>query len=326
MAQNPIFFFDNDPDGLCSFLLLQRAFCKGKGVAVKGDLSKSYFRKIDELNPDYIFILDKPMVSKEFFEEIEKINLPVIWIDHHEIDKKNIPDFVDYYNPFFNSESSNEPVTALCYELTNKKDDLWLAVVGCISDGYIPDFYLEFQKKYFDLGLDSKNAFDILYGSGIGKVSLIFSYSLKDRTTNVMNMLRFLMKVKSPYDILEETNSNKLMHERFKQINKKVKALIGKVVKPEEKILFFKYGGDLSFSSELANELSYKFPEKIIVVAYVNGAKVNISLRGKSVKEKLLKTISGMSGAKGGGHENAVGAQINTSDLDEFKKNLFEYV
>jgi len=323
-AQNPLFYFDNDPDGLCSFLLLQRAFRRGKGVAVKGDLSSGYFRKITELNPDYIFILDKPLVSAEFFEEIEKINLPVVWIDHHEIDKKNIPDFVSYYNPFFNPEPSHEPVTALCYELTDKKEDLWLAVVGCISDGYIPDFYLEFQEKYFDLSLDSKNAFDILYGSRIGKISLIFSYALKDRTTNVINMLRFLMKVKSPYEILEETKSNKSMHERFKQVNKKVKALATKVIAPEEKILFFKYGGDLSISSELANEFSYKFPGKIIVVAYVNGAKANISLRGKNIKEKLLKAISGIQGAKGGGHENAVGAQVNVDDLDEFKKNLFE--
>ena len=29
-AQNPIFFFDNDPDGLCSFLLMQRYLGRGK--------------------------------------------------------------------------------------------------------------------------------------------------------------------------------------------------------------------------------------------------------------------------------------------------------
>ena len=28
-AQNPLFFFDNDPDGLCSFLLLQRYIGRG---------------------------------------------------------------------------------------------------------------------------------------------------------------------------------------------------------------------------------------------------------------------------------------------------------
>ena len=57
-AQNPIFFFDNDPDGLCSFLLLQRYIERGKGVAIKSfpSLDASYCRKVEELNADYVFI------------------------------------------------------------------------------------------------------------------------------------------------------------------------------------------------------------------------------------------------------------------------------
>ena len=77
-AQNPLFFFDNDQDGLCSFLLLQRYLERGKGFPVKSiPLEENYFRKINELNPDYLFILDVPDVSQEFFKAIDKINLPV---------------------------------------------------------------------------------------------------------------------------------------------------------------------------------------------------------------------------------------------------------
>jgi len=51
-AQNPLFFFDNDQDGLCSFLLLQRFIERGKGVPVRSfpGLTKEYFRKVNELN------------------------------------------------------------------------------------------------------------------------------------------------------------------------------------------------------------------------------------------------------------------------------------
>ena len=68
-AQNPVFFFDNDPDGLCSFLLLQRYIERGKGVPIKSfpELTEDYFRKVNELNADYIFILDTPVVSQDFF-------------------------------------------------------------------------------------------------------------------------------------------------------------------------------------------------------------------------------------------------------------------
>jgi len=72
-AQNPLFFFDNDPDGLCSYLLLRRAYGKGKGIPVRSfpDLNVGYFRRIEELNSDYVFILDKPIVSEEFLKEAE---------------------------------------------------------------------------------------------------------------------------------------------------------------------------------------------------------------------------------------------------------------
>ena len=57
-AQNPIFFYDNDPDGLCSFLLLQRYIERGRGVAIRSfpELDANYFRKVEELNAYYIFI------------------------------------------------------------------------------------------------------------------------------------------------------------------------------------------------------------------------------------------------------------------------------
>ena len=38
------------------------------------------------INADYIFVLDKPLIEEDFFKEIEQINLPVVWIDHHTIE------------------------------------------------------------------------------------------------------------------------------------------------------------------------------------------------------------------------------------------------
>jgi single-stranded DNA-specific DHH superfamily exonuclease len=326
-AQNPLFFFDNDPDGLCSFLLLQRYIEKGKGIPIKSfpELTVDYFRRIKELNVDYIFILDKPLVSKEFWEEVKKINLPVVWIDHHEIDKSLIPDFVNYYNPLFNKDKTNEPVTALCYQITNSKKDLWLAVVGSISDKFFPDFYMDFKEEYPDLAIDSKNAFDIFYKSQLGKIVKLFSFALKDKITNVIMMMKFLMKVKTPYEVLEETNKNYLMHNRFNQIDIKYKKLLKKAESLGENaldILFFQYSGDTSMSSDLANELSYLFPKKIIVVIYTSGIKANLSIRGKNIRERVLNSIKNLEGARGGGHEDAVGAQIRIENLEEFKENM----
>ena len=325
-AQNPIFFFDNDGDGLCSFLLLQRFIGRGKGVAMKSADSGNYFKKVMELNADYIFILDKPVVSEKFFKEVEQVNIPVVWIDHHDM-KNKIPDFVNYYNPIFN-DGNNEPVTELCYRITKREQDLWIAVVGCISDHFVPDFYFEFKEKYPDLTIDSKNVKEIYFKSQIGKIGRIFNAGLKDRTTNVVNMLKFLMKAKTPYEVLEESRHNQTMHKKFKEINERYERLLEKAKSQgnNEKVLFFQYGGEMSISSDLANGLRYEFPEKIIVVIYVSGDKVNISVRGENVREIVLEVIKNLDGATGGGHEKAVGARVKVKDLEEFKKRFSELV
>ena len=329
-AQNPLFFFDNDPDGLCSFLLLQRYLGKGRGVPIKSfpDLIVDYFRKVHELNADYIFILDKPVVSDEFFKEAEKTNIPVVWIDHHFIDKETVPSFVNYYNPLFNKSKTKEPVTALCYQISNKKEDLWIAVVGCISDRFVPNFYKDFLKKYPEFVIKEKKAFDIFYKSQIGRVARILGFGLKDRTTNVISMIKYLIKAKTPYDVLEENSKNREMHYRFNHIFSKYQKLLQKAVLiggEKGNLLFFKYGGELSISSDLSNELTYLFPDKIIVVVYLKGILANLSLRGKKVRDLFLKSIEGLEDAMGGGHEMAVGGRMKTADLEKFRESLEKF-
>jgi len=321
-AQNPLFYFDNDTDGLCSFLLLRRAIGRGRGVAIKSfpDLNPSYFRRVLELNPDYIFILDKPIVSEGFLKEAHEKNLPIVWIDHHEIEFPDLSDFpvVYYYNSMKSENPSSEPVTYWAYKLA-REEDLWLAIAGCIGDGYLPEFSKEAEKKYPGLWKPVKSAFQGLYNTELGKISRILNYSLKDRTSNVIKMIKFMFKSK-PDDVLSG-----FLLERFKQIDEKAEKLIEKAIQQatQEKLLYFQYGGDLSISSDIANELFYKFPEKTIAVAYIKGTKANISIRGKeNIKEATLKSIEGIENARGGGHKQAVGAQMNVEDLPKFIENF----
>ena len=324
-AQNPIFFFDNDADGLCSFLIL-RKFCeKGKGVQVKSypSMNKEYFRKVNELKADYIFIVDKPLVDKDFFDEADKINIPVVWIDHHEV-QVEIPDFVHYYNPVLNKTKTNEPVTHLCYQISGRKDDLWLDIVGCTSDKFFSENYLQFKKTFPELVVDSQEPFDILYKSQIGKVAKILSFALKDTTSNVVNMLKFLIKAKGPYDILEEKSENRAIHKRFSQMDKRYAKLLDKakaVEKKSGKNLFFQYSGDMSISGELSNELCYNFPEKVILIARVNGPTATFSARGKGIRGIISKALEDIPGSRSGGHENAVGGQMKIEDVERFREN-----
>ena len=89
--------------------------------------------------------------------------------------------------------------------------------------------------------------------------------------------------------------------------------------------MFFQYGGDLSISSELANGLKQKFPSKTIVVGYVIGSKINLSIRGDNVKDKISRVIKEMVDATGGGHQEAVGAKIRVEDWESFKNKFNEF-
>ena len=329
-AQNPLFFFDNDDDGLCSFLLLRRFINTGKGVAVKGthNLNLNYYRKIEELKPDYIFILDVPVVDKRFFDKLKQDNLPVVWIDHHNVEKPSDKE-INYYNPYHN-DKTNEPVTYLCYKITNRKQDIWIAVIGCISDYYLPDFYSEFEKKYPELTKENiKSARDLFHNTEIGKIATILDFSLKDRTTNVVKMLKFMIKAKNPIDILEENANTKQILKRYNEINSKYKKLIKKAREcVGDKMIYFQYAGDLSLSANLANQLIDDFPNKIVVVVYNKGDSANISLRGTSIdiRELTLKAIKGLESAKGGGHKHATGAKMSVEDLKKFEKRIKKMV
>ena len=328
-AQNPLFFFDNDADGLSSFLLLQRYIERGKGVAIKSFpfLNTTYTRKIYELNPDYIFVLDKPDIEPGFFKEVWEKNLPLVWIDHHDVTPKILPD--NYYNPIKSETSSNEPVSYWCYKISEKKQDIWISIIGCIGDSFLPEFYEEFKKKYPDLAGNCKSAFEILYTTEIGKISRMLSFGLKDRTTNVIRMIKFLIKVKSPYEILKESPETKLLFKRFSQVNAKYQALLNKAknLASNSKLLYFQYGGDLSLSADISNELSYKFPDKVICVAYLKGTKANVSLRGKqNIRKITLEAIKNIDQATGGGHEQATGASIPIEELPKFKENLLKLI
>ena len=325
-SQNPIFFFDNDLDGLMSFLILAKYIGRGKGIAVRSypDINVTYTKKIDELKPDAIFIIDKPLVSEGFFAHARQLNIPIVWIDHHPLSQeiKNI----HYFNPINGKPSTNEPVAYWCWKIAKEKEDsLWLAMAGCVSDWFIPDFKNKFLVKYPDLIDNDTHVGHILYKTRFGTLIRILDFGLKDRTTNVLKMMKAIQGAKSPYEVFDDSKFIET-RKRYNQIDRKYSQLVEKAKEQSSgKLIFFQYGGDLSLSGEISNALQYNFPDKIIVVAYIKGEKVNISMRGQQVDIRKIAAIA-MKDIQGtsGGHEHAAGASIGVEDLPKFKENIEE--
>jgi single-stranded DNA-specific DHH superfamily exonuclease len=324
LSQNPLFFYDNDCDGLCSFLILRRALDRGKGVIIKSfpDLKVQYTRKIDELNPDLIVILDKAEVSNEFASHAEELGIPILWIDHHE---SKISGEAKAKTSYYTTFPQAEPTSYIAQKIFNRPQDEWLAIIGCISDVYMPEFAKDYAEKNPELLPQNLEAFEALQTSTIGKIARKLNFGLMDTTTAIIKLTKYLFKATSPYDILEENSYTRQFHKRSTQLEIFLKKQIEKAnskIDKNSNLIFFTYSGNTSMSSEISNYLAYNNPDKIVVVAFLRPEKANISIRGKNAVKITEEAIKGILGATGGGHSEATGAMVPISDFETFKKNI----
>ena len=325
-SENPLFFFDDDPDGLSSYLLLKRHFGKGKGISVKDvpDYNESFARKVDEHSPDLIVILDVYDINHEF---VENVNVPVIWIDHHMPVKKP---GVHYFNPRLLDKNDNRPTSYWCYQIT--KHDFWVAMTGIVADWHL-EMIDELRKQYPDLLAESvKVPGDVIYNSKYGELIRMFAFLLKGKVSEVRRNISILTKIKDPYELLNKTTARaRFVFKRFEKINNEYKMLRDKAfkTKPGNNVLAFTYPSTkTSFSAELSNELIYHFNDKIVVVARDKDDYYRVSVRTGSnginlnaLNSKILNDVNGNIG----GHDHAMGGTIKKEDFNKFISNLELY-
>ena len=323
-CKNPLFFFDDDQDGLCSFLQLYRYKSEGRGVIVKvtPKIGMPFLRQVQQYTPDKIFILDIAVVEQEFIDESK---VSIVWIDHHgPYERHNIK----YFNPRISNFEDNQPTSYMCYQVAQQ--DLWLAAIGCIADWFMPPFFNEFRKQYPDLIEEScKNPGDIIYNSKLGKLIRVFSFVLKGKTSDVMKCVKVLTRIKSPYEILnQESSQGSFIYKQYEKVNEMYEPLLKDMLKTTEKVkenlIIFTYKDDQSsFTSDLSNEAIYRYQDKIVLIGRERNAEMKCSLRSaKIILPPLVdKALVGLDGY-GGGHEHACGLNIKTADFEEFLRRF----
>ncbi len=319
-AKNPLFIYDDDPDGLSSFLIMYKLNREGTGIINKMSpkVDLKFMRKVDELNPDKIFVLDIPMIEQDF---VDKVKRPIFHIDHH--NPQNLKK-VHYYNPRIKDPDAYIPTSRMAFQINPK--ELWIATVGCLADYHMPTFIDEFIEKYPHLLSKKTTISDAVYNHPVGKLVRIFSFILKGPFSEVKKSIKILTRIKSPDELLQQTTSQgKFVYKRFESINKRYEALLKQTKKhvTRSKILLFPYSeNQWSFTADLSNELSAKYPRKVVIIARKKGGEMKCSLRAKvNIANALEKSLVGINGY-GGGHPNACGAVINENDWDRFLKNF----
>ncbi|MBC8435333.1 DHH family phosphoesterase [archaeon] len=326
-AQNPLFLFDNDVDGLCSAMILQRVSGKGKAFPIKSfpGLDAKYLRRVEELNADYVFIMDKAEVELDFLQGVSEKGIPIVCIDHHPVDiSQEKLDLIHYYS---SAENGGEPTTFLAQMVYERKEDEWLAMVGCIGDVYKPFFSKSYAKENPELFNNELTPFNAMYMTEVGRITTMLNFGLKDTTTNVVNLMKLLVKANNLYDLLEENSRTRALHYKYKTLSEVLEKQVEKGNKNAGKnLVYLEYSGETSMSSEVSNRLMFEHPEKSVVIIFRKQDTTSVSLRGPKAKRIVEDVVLKIPGAKGGGHEVACGAKIPLDEIENFKKALKEYL
>jgi len=331
-CENPVFLYDNDTDGVTSFLLFYKYKKAGHGYRHQKHVTDEIeLGNIKRMKPDKLFILDVPngKITQDFIDEMK---IPVIHVDHHIV--TNELKGVKTFNPTIKNKNDDTPVSMLCYNVV--KQNLWLAVAGTVADWHITKETREFAKKYPDLSKSKmKNPGQVLFGTKIGLVAKIIDFILKGPSYEVRKCVATLSKINNPKEILEQTTKEgKEIYSQYKRINNEYESLYKRATSgiTKNKLLFFMYQAkDTSFTGELSNELLYRYPKKIILIARQTGKegeteqRIVCSIRSDSfeIRTKLIKALEGIDG-RGGGHSHAVGANISANDFERFLEQFKE--
>lgn len=327
-SERPMAFYDDDPDGLCSYLMIKRVYPQLKGVCIRAPPRlawEDYGHKVKKYCPDLIIVLDKPHVDEEFRENA---NVPIIWIDHHPVsDHKG----TKYFNKNLTQKKGIvKPTAYWIYKMLQNKEDIWLAALGTISD-YHTFTLKDFTKSYSHLLPPGKQDINkILFDSKFGDLIKIFTFNLKGKTHEVNDSIKALEKIKEPEEILNSsTPEGQYVSERASKISKAYEELKTSALskKPEinKPFIFIYPSSKHSLSGMLSNELLSKIPHEFIVIGRDKGDWVIFSIRSKkkNLQPLIKKALKGINGY-GGGHPNACGAKIEKIFSSIFLQNLTE--
>ena len=325
-SHRPVFIFDSDTDGLASFLLFYKRIGEGKAVIKSGgpSIEKNYVRKVRDYQPDQVFILDVPIVTPEFWDNI---STPIMWLDHHP-PIPDVPKKIKYYNPRKEDPEDGRPTSYWAYQAV--KENLWIAMTGIIGDYYLL-LKEEFSKKYPDLLPPTVNSIkEALYETRIGKLIRILNFNLKGKYKDILTSVKILTRINDPYEILEQkTPAGKRIYKKYERVNNYYEELKNKIIIGEERIIVFTYENEkYSITGDLATELITYHPDKIFVIGRIDKGIVRMSLRSNKdvniarVLERVFKRVKGY----GGGHSQACGASVPVEEFERFVKVLKEEI
>lgn len=326
-CQNPFFFYHDDPDGICSFLLLRHFKGEGDGHIVKPspELRAEHAMLVPE-GCDKVFVLDVARVLQEF---VDSVKVPVIIIDHHDV--LNVSN-CKYFNPRIKNPEEYTPVSSICYEAVGEGDyALLIGMIGTMGDlAEDQPLYEKFYNRFGELVGDKRERFDVTFNTKIGKLIRTFEFNLKGKQSEIKKSVSIITRSKDPLKFLDpETKDEKFIYEKYERVNEEYEKQLNKALKIKDDPYVFIYeAGDFVLGGDLGKEIPYKVPGKrMYIICREKAGYMICSLRTHQkvdLNEFLKKAFKKVEGS-GGGHPVAAGCGIKKSDFEKFLELAREF-
>jgi single-stranded DNA-specific DHH superfamily exonuclease len=351
-------FFDDDPDGIASGVILEKLL-KEKGIEVilrlhnnkqKPPFSEAFIKDLERHNVELLVVTDFSIAGFGFYEDYKKFMqntaIKILILEHHQ--DTSVYSFDESKALYINSGNIQNEINGSQYCCAKFSYDIattitpqlkkygWIAAIGIIGDS---NYYTwgEFVKKIIQeknktaekeipLPAEADEYYSTPYGKaaknmffGIGKEEkeILDIYNATYTAKNIEQLLEFLQKYDSikyeaydyieNYEYLVKTNPPNAQEMNVAEIEIKSKYYIGNIV---------------------ANIISAKYPDTIFFVYNKNNeGYVYISTRLQTGKINLGKVFNKceakVSGAKGGGHNNAAGARVPEGQFKAFRNAFY---
>jgi single-stranded DNA-specific DHH superfamily exonuclease len=308
--------FHDDLDGFASARLfyefLKKKNCENIHAGVLSIGKNNPFGLDGIKNAEKFIVLDLAPNLIQF--ELEKINKPVLYIDHH----PNSENVIFGDNIIELRKDGYIPVSRTCYEILEEfviSLD-WLALAGVLFDrgdkyqeniAFIRQILIKNNLRLNDFNRDvvySITNFIIYFEDNLIKAFDMFK---------AINIIKDLDKIKRYSEPIEREI------ERFVNLYEQKGELING-------IHFFYFEPKFAVKSIVTSKISFDNPDEILIFATPEENTIRLSARCQSKKrdvaELLKKLTYGFEWSTAGGHAVSAGGVIMRKDLDRFKERL----
>lgn len=350
-----VIIFHGDSDGFASAAILAWSLGKIEAISTvyfvpvdtnKPEITVEHIRLARKYKADYILICDIAILPPKICGRLSKL-APTMVIDHHETEFPEEHERFIYINPrkSIKTGKDNEcipPASYIAYNICSRITDVavvsWIAGLGVAGDWAVDcclDLFEEIEKVYPSLlkgagRITQESVMETPLGSLLDYLDAARKY--RDNSGAGLVIESLIRYVDMPLMLLsqEETEIRELA-----QMEKATELEVERLMAqhrtkadfyPEAKLIHYHIDTRFDLKSEIANRLKKLYPDWIILITQPEGENISFSLRRATLDidlpEFLSNVLSEFKDARGGGHPDSCGGEIDEKSYNHFIKKL----